>query len=130
MLYIFYKSLSLSLSIYIYIYIFYIYIFFFLYYLPSCSTPRDWIEFPISVAEDLSLVGWTSLLYRTSLLIHPKCNTLHLPPPNSPSIPLHPASPLATSMDCWLERCLFSMSMNLSLLCRQVRLCRTLDTYK
>ena len=40
-------------------------IFFFSCYLPSCSIPRDQIQFPV--------------LYRTTLLIHFKCNSLHLP---------------------------------------------------
>ena len=41
-------------------------IFFFSYYPPSCSITNDWIEFPV-------------LHGRTSLLIHSKCNNLHLP---------------------------------------------------
>ena len=40
-------------------------IFFFSYYLPSQSTPRDWIELPV-------------LYSRTSLLIHSKCNSVCL----------------------------------------------------
>ena len=53
----------------------YIYIhtntFFFSYYLPLCSIPREWIQFPV-------------LYSRNSLLIHSKCNGLHLLTPNSP----------------------------------------------
>ena len=53
----------------------YIYIHSFLsYYLPSCSITSDWLEFPV-------------LYSRTSLLIHPKRNSLHLLTPNSLSIP-------------------------------------------
>ena len=37
------------------------------------------------------------LCSRTSLLLHSKCNSLHLPTPNSPSIPLPSLSPLATT---------------------------------
>ena len=54
-----------------------IYTFLFSYFLPSCSIPRDWIEFPV-------------LYSRTSLLIHSKSNSLHLLTPNSPSIPFSP----------------------------------------
>ena len=50
--------------------------FFFLYYLLSCSVPRDWMKFPV-------------LYSRTSLLIHSKCNSLHLLTPSSQSIPLN-----------------------------------------
>ena len=61
---------------------------------------------------------------RTSLLIHSKCNNLHLPPPNSPSIPLPPPDPLPQPQVC-------SLSVSLFLFCRQVHLCRILDsTYK
>ena len=95
---------------YIYIYI-YIYTFFFSYYLPSCSNSRDWIQFPV-------------LYSRTSLLIHSKCNTLHLQTPNSQSLPSSPLSPLAATS-------LFSVSMNLFLCCRRVPLCHIFDsTYK
>ena len=88
-----------------------IYTFFFSYYLLSYSITSDWIQF--------------SVLYsRTSLLIHFKCNNLHLPTPNSQSIPLPPCFHLATTS-------LFSVSMSLFLFCRQVHLCYTLDsTYK
>ena len=48
---------------------------FFSYYLPSFSIARDLIQFPV-------------LYSRTSLLIHSKCNSLHLLTPNSQSIPL------------------------------------------
>ena len=41
--------------------------------LPSWSIPRGWIQFPV-------------LYSRISLLIHPKCNSLHLPTPNSLSL--------------------------------------------
>ena len=54
--------------------------FIFLYYLPSCSNPRDQMEF---------LVFYN----RTSLPIHSKCNSLNLLTPNSQSIPLTPCSP-------------------------------------
>ena len=57
----------------------------YLCYLPSWSIPRGWIEFPV-------------LYNRTSLLVHSKCNSLHLLTPNSQSIPLFPSSPLATSL--------------------------------
>ena len=49
------------------------YIYTFSHYLPSCSIPRDRPQFPV-------------LYSRTSFFIHPKCNSLHLPTPNSPSI--------------------------------------------
>ena len=65
------------------------------YYLPSCSIPRDWMEFPV-------------LYSRILLLIHSKYNSLHLPTPISVSIPLSSPSPLAT-------KSLFSMSVNLFL---------------
>ena len=51
----------------------YIHTFPFLSYLPSCSIPRDWIEFPV-------------LYSRTSLLIYSKWNHLHLLTSNSQSI--------------------------------------------
>ena len=44
------------------------YTFFLLYYLPSRSIPRDWLEFNL-------------LHSRTSLLIHSICKSLHLPAP-------------------------------------------------
>ena len=68
----------------------YIYIpFFSSHYPPWCSITSDQIEF--------------SVLYsRISLVIHSKCNTLHLPSPNSHSSPHHLA---ITS--------LFSMAMSL-----------------
>ena len=50
-----------------------IYTFFYLYQLPLCSITSDWIQFPV-------------LYSRTSLLIHSKCNSLHLLTPNSQSI--------------------------------------------
>ena len=49
---------------------------FFPYYFPW-SIPGDWILFPV-------------LYNRTLLLIHSKCNSLHLLTPNSQSIPLPP----------------------------------------
>ena len=49
-------------------------------YFPPYSIPRDWIEFPV-------------LYSRTSLLIHSKCNNLHLLTPNSQPIPLPPSPP-------------------------------------
>ena len=77
----------------------YIYIHcFFSYCLPSLPIPRDWTQFPV-------------LYSRTSLPIHSKCNSLHLPTPNSPSIPLPLHSPLATTS-------LFSKSVSLFLFCR------------
>ena len=48
----------------------YTHTFFFSYDLPSWSIPREWIEF-------------SALHSRTSLLIHSKCNSLHLSIPNS-----------------------------------------------
>ena len=54
-----------------------IHILFFSCYLPSCSNPRDWTQFP-------------ALYSRTPLPIRSKCNSLHLPTPNSPSIPFSP----------------------------------------
>ena len=80
----------------------------FSYYLPSWSIPRDWMWFPVQYS-------------RTSLLIHSKCNSLRLLTPNSPSIPLPPPPPLATTG-------LFSMSVSLCLFCRQVHLCHILDS--
>ena len=58
-----------------------IHTFFFSYYLPSCSSTTDWIEFPV-------------LHSRTSLLIHSKWNSLHLLTPNTPFIPTPPLLPL------------------------------------
>ena len=86
--------------------------FFFSYYLPSWSFPRDWLYIvPCSVQQDL-------------LLIHSEWNNLHLPTPNSPSIPLPLPSPWATTS-------LFSVSASLFLFCRRVHLCHSLDfTYK
>ena len=77
------SAIKLSDSVLHYIYIF------FSYYPPSCSSPRDQIEFPV-------------LHSRTSLLIHSKGNSLYLLNTNSPSIPLPPHSSLATT-------CLFSI---------------------
>ena len=74
------------------------YPFFFSCDLPSGSIPRDCVEFPV-------------LYSRTSLLIHSQCSGLHLLTPNSPSTPLHPPSPLATTS-------LLSMSERLFLFCR------------
>ena len=74
----------------------------FLYYLPSCSIPRDWIQFP-------------ALYSKASLHILSKHNSLHLPNPNSPSIPLLPPSSLAPTS-------LFSLSVSLFLFCREVHL--------
>ena len=58
----------------------YIYTSFFSYYLPSYSITSDWTEFPV-------------LYNRTSLLLHSKCNGLHLLNASSPSIPLPPSPP-------------------------------------
>ena len=55
------------------------------YFFKSWSIPGEWIYF---------LVLYT----RTSLFIHSKCSSLHLPTPNSPSIPLPPLSPTATQV--------------------------------
>ena len=70
----------------------YIYTFLFLCYLhlPSWTTPRDWLEFPV-------------LYSRTSLLIHSKHNSLHLQTSNSPSILLPLPSPLATTSLFWIR---------------------------
>ena len=76
----------------------YIYTFFSSYYLPSCSIPRDYILFPV-------------LYSKISLLIHFKCNSLHLLTPNFQSIPLSPHFPLTTTS-------LLSMSVSLFLFCR------------
>ena len=58
-------------------------------------------------------------IHRTSLLIHSKCNSLHLLTPDScPSY--SPSLPLTTTS-------LFSMSMSLFLFCRWVHLCHMLD---
>ena len=62
------------------------YIFFFSYYLPSYSIPRDWTEVPV-------------LYSRTSLLIHSKCNTLHLLTQNSGSTP-PPGNPKSVHHVC------------------------------
>ena len=83
---------------------------FFSSYLPSCSIPKDWIQFPV-------------LFSRTSSLILSKCNILHPPTPNSTSIPLPPPPSWQSS--------LFSMTVSLFLFFRQVHLCHILDfTYK
>ena len=66
---------DLVISIYFYIVIYgFIYVFFFSYYLPSCSIPRDWIQLPV-------------LYSRSSLLIPSKRHCVHLPTPDSPSVP-------------------------------------------
>ena len=57
----------------------YIHIFFFSFYPPSCSITSDQIQFLV-------------LYSRISLLIYSKCNSFHLLPPNSQSIP-HPPPP-------------------------------------
>ena len=75
-----------------------IHTFFFLYYLPSCSSTTDWIEFPV-------------LHSRTSLLIHSKWNCLHLLTPNSQSIP----SPLPTLASTCLWDCFCSVDMVIDL---------------
>ena len=67
----------------------------FLYSFPSWFITGYWVLFPV-------------LYIRTVLFIYSKCNSLHLPTPNSQSIPLPPSSPLATAS-------LFSMSMSLFL---------------
>ena len=73
----------------------YIWVFFFFHsYLPPCSNPRDWTEFPV-------------LYSRTLLLIYSKCNSLHLLTPNSRSVPFSPHLPtgktrlLSMSMICF-----------------------------
>ena len=55
---------------------------FFSCYLLLYSNPRDWMQFPV-------------LYSRIPLLIHSKCNGLHLPSPNFLSIPLPLPSALA-----------------------------------
>ena len=107
-LYFYYSVFTMVCHFLLYSKAIYIYTFFFLYYLPSWSTPRYWIYFPM-------------LYNRTSLIIHSKCNSLHLPTPNSHSIPLPSCSPLATTS-------LFSMSGSLFLFCWQVHLCNILDS--
>ena len=47
----------------------YILYFLFSYYLPQCSNPRDWVQFP-------------AMYSGTPLLICSKCNILHLPTKN------------------------------------------------
>ena len=64
--------------------------------------------------------GHSSLYSRTPLLIHPKCNRLHLPTPNSPSIPL-PSIPSDNHKTALHVHDLF-------LLCRYVHLCHVLDS--
>ena len=56
----------------------YLYTFFFLYCLPLRSTPKDWIQF--------------LCCSKTSLLVHYKCNSLHLLTPYSSYILLSPPS--------------------------------------
>jgi len=68
----------------------------FLCYLPSCSITSDWIEFPV-------------LYSRTSLLIHPQGNSLHLLTPDSEYILLPPLCLATTS--------LFSLSICSFLFC-------------
>ena len=75
-------SVCVCVCVYTFICI-YTHTFFLSYYLPSWSIPRDWIWFPV-------------LYSRTSLLIHSKYNSLHLPTTNSQFIPLLPLSPLTT----------------------------------
>ena len=101
------KETWLYILTYIHTYIYtYIYIYS-LFLILSSITFRlkwssDWLEIP-------------ELHGRTALLIHSKCNSLHLLTPNCPSLPLPPPSPLATTG-------LFSMSMSLLLFCRWVHL--------
>ena len=71
---------------------FYIYIFFFSHYPPSCSITRDWI---VSCATQQGLIAYP-------------LQSLHLPTPNSQSIPLPPPP-------SWKP--LFSMSVSLFLFC-------------
>ena len=71
-------------------------LFLFSYYLPSWSIPRDWRQFP-------------ALYSRTSLLTHSKCNSLHLPTPNSPSIPFSPLS-------LWNHKSVLHVSVSASVL--------------
>jgi len=68
-----------------------VYIFFFSYYLPSCSVTSDRIQLPV-------------LYSGTSLLIHSKCNSLHLLTPNSQSIP-PPWQPQVCSLRLWVCFC-------------------------
>ena len=71
----------------------YIYTFFFSHYPPSCSIISDEIQFPV-------------LHSRISLLIHSKCNSLHLLTPDSQSIPLPlppPWQPQVCSPSPWVS---------------------------
>ena len=73
----------------------YIHTLFFSYCFPACSIQRDSIQFPV-------------LCSRTSLLIHSKCNSLHLLTPNSLSIllpPLPPWKPEVCSPCLWVCFC-------------------------
>ena len=70
-----------------------IYTLFFVCYLPSCSIPRDWLQFPV-------------LYSRTSLLIHSKSNSLYFLTPNSQSIPLlgnHKHVLYFKDYNCWAK---------------------------
>ena len=80
--------------------------FFFSHYPPQLSITSDWVQFPV-------------LYSRISLLIHSKCNSLHLLTPNSLSILLS-LSPLATTS-------LLSKSMSLFIFSRWVHLCLILE---
>ena len=88
-----------------------IYTFFFSHYRLSCFIPRDWTQSPV-------------LYSRTSFLIHAKCHSLHLPTPNSQSIPPTPFPfPLGNHKSV-LYVCLF-------LFCVWIHLSHILDsTYK
>ena len=62
---------------------------FFSYYFPSCSNPRDWIQFPV-------------LYSSSSLLIHSKWKSLHLPTPTprlSHSLPRLPLPQVCSLLD-------------------------------
>ena len=84
---------SIVNQLYVYMFVFVCTTLFFSHCLQSCSIPKGWIEFPV-------------LYSRTSLLIHSKCNSLHLPTPNSLFIPLPlPYLPLATNQKLIFYAC-------------------------
>ena len=84
------------------------------------SWPRDWTRvshivgthFTIWATREVLITGcwiYFPVLYiRTLLLIHSKCNSLHLPTPNSQSIPLSPhppRQPQVWSLRPWVYFC-------------------------
>ena len=80
-----------------------------LFHMFSSAIFYDWIRFPV-------------LYHRISLLIHSKCNSLHLLISNSQFIPLPSPYPLTTTS-------LFSMSVNLFLFCRFIYAIYTQEYY-